>query len=111
LNIGIFFLPNTSISTLQKNLTSLPIVHELLKHQPQYHHRVLTAYKISGYPSSSGKKKPIDVLINIRILKFVQISVCGTPNLEFWVGRINLNILLIYPMKSCFTFNLLDKKI
>jgi tetrahydromethanopterin S-methyltransferase subunit D len=27
-----------------------PIVHELLKHQSHYHHRVLTAYKISGYP-------------------------------------------------------------
>jgi len=37
---------------------------------------VFTAYKISGYRSSSGKKKAVDVLINIRILKFWQ-----TPDL------------------------------
>jgi hypothetical protein len=31
-----------------------------------------------GYSVSSGKEKPIDVLISISILKFVQILVYGT---------------------------------
>ena len=73
MNIGFFFLSKISMPTLQKNLTPLPIIHELLKHQPRYHHRVLTAYKISGYPSSSGKKKAAKVLINIETVEKVQI--------------------------------------
>ena len=75
--IGISFLSKISMPTLQKNLTPSPIVHELVKHQSQYHHRVLSAYKIPGYLSSSGKKKAIDVLMSIRILKFIQILVYG----------------------------------
>jgi len=51
---------------------------------------VLTAYKISGYPSSSGKKKAVEVLINIRILKFIQISVYGT----YWKVSIGEKYLL-----------------
>ena len=50
-----------------------PIIHELLKYQSHYHHRVLTAYKILGYPSSSGKKKEVEVLITIGILNFIRI--------------------------------------
>jgi len=56
-----------------------------VKRQSQYHHRVLTAYKILGYTSSSGKKQPIDVSMNIRILKFIQIWVYGTkPSIQGW---------------------------
>jgi len=44
-----------------------------VKHQSRYHHRALTAYKISGYPSSSVKKKAVEVLVSIRILEFIQI--------------------------------------
>ena len=85
MDIGILFLSKISMPTLQKNLTSLPIIHELLKHQSHYYHRVFTAYKISGYDSSSGKKKPIDALIRIRILIFLQVLVCGTdPSILSW---------------------------
>ena len=67
--------------TLQKILTTSSIVHELLKHQSRYHHRLLTAYEILGYPSSSGKKKAIDVLISeetvekVQILLFIEIHI------------------------------------
>ena len=73
MNRGISSLYEMSISTFQKNLTPSPIVHELLKHQSRYHHHVLTAYKISGYPSSSGKKKAVDVLISIETVEKVQL--------------------------------------
>jgi hypothetical protein len=36
---------------------------------------MLTAYKISGYPSSSGTKKAIDVFINIRILVYSDLGI------------------------------------
>jgi len=39
--------------------------------------------KISGYPSSSGKKKAIDILMSIHILKFIQIWVYGTKSIIF----------------------------
>jgi hypothetical protein len=48
-----------------------------VKHQAQYHQRVLTAYKISGYAYSSGKKKVVAVLITVRILIFLQVLVYG----------------------------------
>ena len=90
MDIGILFLSKISMPTLQKNLTSLPIIHELLKHQSHYYHRVFTAYKISGYDSSSGKKKPIDALIRIRILIFLQVLVrhgSFNPELERLITR------------------------
>ena len=68
---------------IEKSFTPSPLVHELLKHQPQYHHRVLTAFKISGYSSSSDKKKAVEVLINMRILKWIQIWVYGTKFIIF----------------------------
>jgi len=41
--------------------------------------------KFWGYPSSSGKKKAVEVLIGIRILKFIQILVYGTkPSIQGW---------------------------
>ena len=46
MNRGISPLYEMRLSTFQKNLTPSPIIHELLKHQSRYHHRVLTAYKI-----------------------------------------------------------------
>jgi len=51
---------------IEKSFTPSPLVHELLKHQSKYHYRVLTAFKISGYSSSSDKKKAVEVLINIK---------------------------------------------
>ena len=44
---------------------------------------MLTAFKISGYSSSSDKKKAVEVLINMRILKWIQIWVCSTKFIIF----------------------------
>jgi len=47
----------TFLEAKSKNLSlPSPIIHELLKYQSKYCHRVLTGCNISGYPSSSGKK-------------------------------------------------------
>jgi len=48
--------------------------------------------------------------MNIRILESYP-DLSKARNLYCWDEGINHSILLIYPMKNCFTFNLLDKKL
>ena len=65
-------------------LSHSSIVHELVKQHSRYPHLVLTAYKISGHPSSSRRQKSVDVFINIRILTSLQLWVWGT---QFYTSR------------------------